>query len=111
MNLTKKNHLLAIQRELRQLYKKSKNLSESIKELENRVESMRETREESCSIFCLKITRKRKADEDNMNTSTFTINLDSMPRPEMITNHSENMYATPFDNYGLTNLLSNKDSH
>ena len=92
MNVTHRNHLLVIQRELRRLYATSKILSESIKELEIRVQSMVDDRPKEFNLCGLRITRQRKSKRTPESyCESFTTDLVSIPIEH--TNLTENHYA------------------
>ena len=79
MSLTHKNRFLVIYRELKRLHLTAKILTESIKDLEDRVKSMLDDRPKEINLCGLRITRRRKSRDSYFSESSFQTDLVSMP--------------------------------
>ena len=93
MSLTQKNRFLVIYRELRRLYTTSKILSDSIKDLEDRVKSMLEDKPKEYNLCGLRITRRPRSRESNFSETSFNTDLVTIPPFDNIM--PENHYAEP----------------
>ena len=89
MNITHKNHLLVISRELKRLQTTARILSDSLNDLEARVQSMREHKPKEFNICGLRISKSRRSRDTYYKES-----FDSIPTS--ISNNPHEMTDNPY---------------